>query len=259
MGVAYFVGLAMGYGDHFSWIALLGNLLALQDVSSLKPGVSIDPFMGNSPLWSLSYEIVFYILFPFVLRAWKRDWVRTNHLVGLTSCLSFMVYLAVPNHFGLIYSYFLIWWVGAMAAAVHLMPTPDRSMILIPVGWLGAMTLIAVASLADFDYAGLGVFPVLMIRHFAGALVLIGLAFLPAFKELAPFAARHAALLSVASSLSYGLYAFHYPLMIKSGASGSILWLTLAGAVTIGLAWIFDRNLAEWIKLRFLGRIADQR
>jgi len=33
---------------------LLGNLFMLQDASFLKPGVIVDPYMGNEPLWSLS-------------------------------------------------------------------------------------------------------------------------------------------------------------------------------------------------------------
>ena len=42
---------------------LLLNLMMLQDISSLKPNVVVDPYMHNSPLWSLSYEWWFYMLY----------------------------------------------------------------------------------------------------------------------------------------------------------------------------------------------------
>jgi len=45
-----------------TWLWLLGNLAMLQDVST-KPGVWIEPFFGNSPLWSLSYEWLYYLIF----------------------------------------------------------------------------------------------------------------------------------------------------------------------------------------------------
>ena len=45
---------------------LLGNLLMVQDISFLKPNVICEPFLGNLPLWSLSYEWWFYLLFFFL-------------------------------------------------------------------------------------------------------------------------------------------------------------------------------------------------
>ena len=36
------------------------------------PRTIADPFMGNDPLWSLSYEFWFYLLFPLVFRPWLR-------------------------------------------------------------------------------------------------------------------------------------------------------------------------------------------
>ena len=46
--------------DFYSFII---NLLMLQDIGSLKPGTFAEPFLGNSPLWSLTYEWWFYMIF----------------------------------------------------------------------------------------------------------------------------------------------------------------------------------------------------
>ena len=66
----------------FSWRELLFNLLMLQDVGETKPGVITSSFLGNGPLWTLSYEVAFYLLFPFALAAWRRKPLLTTHLVG---------------------------------------------------------------------------------------------------------------------------------------------------------------------------------
>ena len=70
--IALFVTALIAYANgtlarDFSWWELWGNLAALQDISALKPGVIVSPFLGNDPLWSLSHEIFFYAVFPVVI------------------------------------------------------------------------------------------------------------------------------------------------------------------------------------------------
>ncbi len=57
-----------GSMPHISGRDLAGNLLMFQDFSYAKPGVFVSPFLGNSPLWSLSYEWWFYMLFFPIFR-----------------------------------------------------------------------------------------------------------------------------------------------------------------------------------------------
>ena len=47
----------------------------------MTPGVITAPYLRNSPLWSLSYEVFFYIIFPFVLRLWMHGAVA--EVVGI--------------------------------------------------------------------------------------------------------------------------------------------------------------------------------
>lgn len=49
------------HGGKLGWGSLMGNLGMMQDIGN-KPGVWIRPFAHNSPLWSLSYEMTFYLL-----------------------------------------------------------------------------------------------------------------------------------------------------------------------------------------------------
>ncbi|MHB8209551.1 acyltransferase family protein, partial [Mucilaginibacter sp.] len=48
--------------------SLAGNLLMLQNSSFfLKPYVTVGSFLGNTPLWSLSYEWWFYMVFFVII------------------------------------------------------------------------------------------------------------------------------------------------------------------------------------------------
>jgi peptidoglycan/LPS O-acetylase OafA/YrhL len=60
------VTLAGNYSSLLSFdffFQLFGNLVMLQDFEAGKPGVWFSPLGGDSPLWSLSYEWWFYMLF----------------------------------------------------------------------------------------------------------------------------------------------------------------------------------------------------
>lgn len=93
---------------------LAANLLFLQDFSSGKPGVWFSTFAGNAPLWSLSYEWWFYMMF---FPIWKLVPYKAQiHLVAVISIIGFGTYSMIPNQLSLFLMYFLIWWCGAEMA-----------------------------------------------------------------------------------------------------------------------------------------------
>lgn len=86
---------------------VLGNILFLQSIQ-------IDTYGSNSPLWSLSYEFWYYILFPslfFALR--KNNNIRSRVLFLSIACI---VFVLLGFKAGL---YFGIWLLGFAGAVMH--------------------------------------------------------------------------------------------------------------------------------------------
>lgn len=240
--------------------AFFGNLLMMQDCSFLKPGVFVNVFCGNSPLWSLSYEWWFYIMF-FPIQKYVAPH-RQAPLVFLIAGCGFVSYTMFPNGISLFALYFLIWWSGVELARTYLSgvgPTfrsEARSLLA-----LGTLTIclawLPVQLIVRHQPFLLGVHPFLELRHFGAALVLLvaGLVwhrlrwifFRPlfgAFGWLAP--------------ISYGLYAFHVPLFVGATYldgrvprwSAWTIYLIITLTAAYGAEVLLQRRINRFLKPR---------
>jgi len=103
------------YPFHF-W-NLAGNLFMLQGFEA-DHGFRAVPFMGNGPLWSLSYEWWFYMLFFLLYRYFsvrlQRAAVMVLGLIGVAG------EYFVPNIFFSIVASFPIWWCGVEFAREYI-------------------------------------------------------------------------------------------------------------------------------------------
>lgn len=258
--IAIAVSLALGLvlpelRSAFYWQQLVGTLMGLQDVSALKPGVITDSFMGNTPLWSLSYELAFYALFPLAMTFERRFGSCVDHAVGLVSLIAYALYIIWPGHFALVISYFAIWWVGAAIARAYLAGHSDARAIAVPLCWLTVLLALAIVNVAVHSQTAIGIYPALMARHFACALIAAIVLFSPAgrwmVKGLAVFPKAFGAL----AGISYGVYVLHYPLLIQAGAHGGVVGLICGGVATLVLAWLAER----WRPLSRSGALANAR
>jgi peptidoglycan/LPS O-acetylase OafA/YrhL len=231
----------------FQWQELLGTILSIQDISSLKPGVIVDPYLNNDPLWSLSYEVAFYIVFPVALRLWIRAPSWTNHMIGAACCTAYGFYLAAPNHWSLVATYFLVWWCGAMAADGYLRGCRDFRSMWRPLFWLLLLNMVAAAGVYVVGYRGLGLYPFLMLRHFAVALLILVALFGPFGTGVASQLCRVSKPAAVIASLSYGLYVLHFPLLVEWHRARDGWGLTTGVIILIATAWIVDRQLNKWL------------
>jgi peptidoglycan/LPS O-acetylase OafA/YrhL len=100
---------------------LAGNLLFLQTDPTLK-GAWFVPFAGDGPLWSLSYEVWYYIALPLVL--WLatilpgrfRNTEIALPLITVASLISIVFNHVAPNPFALFATLWPLWLMGYIAA-----------------------------------------------------------------------------------------------------------------------------------------------
>ena len=93
--------------NEFSALSFVGNLLGLQLIA-------VPTFGGNFPLWSLSNETWYYLLFPLLLVM-----LRTEKLGVRTGCalLATLLVATLPT---LLILYFAIWLLGAACSRLQL-------------------------------------------------------------------------------------------------------------------------------------------
>lgn len=235
MLIALFIAWTDGRLRDASLGSFVGTLLGLQDEASLKPGVLMAPFLGNSPLWSLSYELWFYAAFPLALRLFNAAPVRTNHAIGIACTLLYASFIVSPNHFSLVGSYFLLWWAGAVAADSYRKGQPfPRTVLAWMLVWCGVALIPVVMASGKF-----GAYPILPLRHMAVGLAMIMLAHSPLRHWLARLAQPTARLAYAAASISFGIYVVHWPLLIQSHLVERI-GMPMSLLVVLAAAWAID-------------------
>ncbi len=236
-----------------------GNLLMLQDEAALKPGVWVTPF-ADSPLWSLSYEWWFYVLFvPVVVLLARRPPVQ-RYVVFLASLTATTAYLAHPNQPSLFVAYLFIWWTGVEFAREYV----GTGSITFRHQWptlamLGALTVVWAFNLALWRFHGqpvhLGTYPVLPVRHFGMSVVsaTIGLAW---YRLGFPLFSSTLGFFSILAPISYAVYVLHYPLLGAVGAAVSQrpLVLLISLILLLPLAYVLE-CLAQPRLNRLLERI----
>lgn len=228
----------------FSIKDLLGNLLMLQDFETGKPGNIVNPFLGNTPLWSLSYEWVFYLLFPFVFPVIKGKSNRV-HVIGFFSVINLLVYILFPNHIFIVFAYFLIWWTG-LEIAEYFVGTGGLSKIkTIIIYYLISILLLAIVSFTDYRHEHTvkpGIYPYLLLRHSCFGLVCLIISVY--FTKISKFIAALIKPFASIAPISYGIYILHYPILVQSHFGFSpLIELACKVPMVLALAYLVEMIL----------------
>lgn len=116
--VTFLVGIStnsLNYDSSYKFSNLLGNLLFLQTPESVKHWFS--PYGHNGPLWSLSYEMFFYMFFPLFSYFLVKTSAKTITVISIILLIITIVSL-VLNYINLFtpwfsfLSLFIIWYYG---------------------------------------------------------------------------------------------------------------------------------------------------
>lgn len=226
---------------------LIGNLLMLQDFS-LFPGNVVDTYMGNNPLWSLSYEWWFYMVF-LLLMTQVRSWGMKTGIVTVLGVAAAALYPAWPV-WGLRVAFSLsIWWTGVLAARAWSQHRLAGWRSLLPAAPLAvvAATLLLSGSLAgQLRLGGFGESPMVEVRRLVmgGALFVAALGW-RAIGWRGP--GRIADLLVAVAPISYGLYIVHKPILTLgqhyADRIGALPAFILSIAASFLAAWLIERKL----------------
>jgi peptidoglycan/LPS O-acetylase OafA/YrhL len=103
--------------------------------SNLNGPLPTQPFLGNWPLWSLSYEVIYYLCFPLLLFFGTKNGFKGLTLLLLTIfILNWTLWDLYPDsHFARVFAYSLFWWLGFYLASdqfTTLFPRPKKHLIL---------------------------------------------------------------------------------------------------------------------------------
>jgi peptidoglycan/LPS O-acetylase OafA/YrhL len=235
--------------DHaFSLENLLGNLSFLQSSDSAR-GTWFVPYGLNGPLWSISYEVFYYVLFPFALltehRLGIRSPVMSLLLAFVFSLVALIAYNLAPNPIMLFATYYCVWRLGVCAFDVLRDPGEFRAALAVTIGAIVVFSAIiawhASASLSNMRSGA--IIAVLWIAAQAWPNAHAFASLIPVSKVIGGLARLGA--------ISYGLYLLHHPILrlVSSFAGDTVRALALSIATALIVAALAE---AGGLHLKYL-------
>ena len=234
------------------WMSLAGNICMLQDHLG-RSGSWFAPFCENDPLWSLSYEWWFYMMY-FPISS-KVPAFKQKYFVLLLSCLGALTDTFFPNPISHFLVLFPVWWFGVEMAREYLETKsitlrgqmPFLLLLLIPLCYY---LIINIQWLASGKKLSFITYPFVDLRYFISCIGLFCIAivwkkfnFFGYFWTLRPFL--------VIGSFSYALYVLHYPIILNLRIIPGNAWfyqdLILRVLLAFGISIFVERVMQSWL------------
>ena len=220
------------------WPVFLGNLLFLQTIV-------VGTFGSNGPLWSLSNEFWYYIMFPLGALALSpssnggRRWI----------CILALPLIALFVGYS-IARLFSVWLLGVGINLLPKLKTPNVRVLLVPV--LGLLFIVLALSYLHLGIMHHALISSLCVGFAAGLLI-----YLLLHSEEPSAAGIYARLGKTVAGFSYTLYLVHLPLMvfIKAAVLPQSRWSVdfpalMAGCVILAVLLIYAWMISELTEAR---------
>ena len=252
--------LATGTVYVIDYKVLMLNFAMLQDWSFARPNTIVEPFLGNTPLWSLAYEWWFYMLFFPIMLLTQRIGLKNYHIY-LISIAATLIYCVYPYIVPRILSYFSIWWVGVKLADDYLsgrtLSFDNCVWTIVALATISGIYLIAsILSLGSGASFSLGKHPFIELRHFAFALFVLCASILWGKLNWRFFEGIFRPFL-VFAPISYVVYISHYYLVTNasylSSINNRILELVLYTVIMLAISWVIELRIYPMV-LKLVGR-----
>lgn len=207
----------------FNFNSFLFNIFMLQDIGALKPGTFAEPFLGNSPLWSLSYEWWFYIIFFIHFFLYKKIFKNLAFIYYsgfIFSVLGLVSYFYLPNQISLIIMYYYIWLSGAVLCIIFFENIPNKktSIFKLLILYFFIIIIYFLFFILNKNTSSIGIHPLLELRHYITSFIflIIALFYTKYFYTKLKNNNFYQKILKIGikpASISFGVYVIHYPVM----------------------------------------------
>jgi peptidoglycan/LPS O-acetylase OafA/YrhL len=239
---------------------LILNLLMLQDKSSFNPSTYVEPLFNNQPLWSLSYEWWFYMLFFIQLHLFKKFSQMINLVIAsFTSLIGMFVYYFYPNQIASILIYYYLWFAGGALFYYYKYNEKDRTYIYaLIIGYIVLITSYIFLFVIGAQYKASVVFPYIKLRHFIASFVfvLFIIYFYHYFNAIlkAKITARLIGSFVYFAPISFSIYVVHYPIMkvFQNTDINSFEKLFYTILVTFAISYIAEIKLYTYLKRKYI-------